>query len=162
MFVEAANFSVDKLVNYGEAEVFPIEEKVNLTDLYACVASILMDNQSVGAAHFPVGESFGVCRRDDDGIYFIQRTFLELRDILFKKYGPALEETRGYIFGGVKGKSEPLIKKINKELKDFGVKKIKKRGPHSKFVTWDSMIDMGNIKIGSRKKPQYEYGESSY
>jgi len=135
-------------VFYGTAESANRNETILTGDvLDECVGVVLSNRERVGFAHFPLQDSFKVF----DGEKRVRRTFADLSQLLFDKFGPISQDTQATIVGGVEGRSEPLIQKLQEVLRNKGIKGILINGPHSEKVAWDVSINRGAISISAQR-----------
>ena len=139
-------------VFYGEAESAERSALVGTDALYSCVAVVLLDDDVVSLAHFPVEERFPIL---GTGVQFFgeeQRTFGELAELLFSKHGPVTEQTSAVMAGGVEGESDELLRRLVDELRRRGVNNISQRGPHSQKVEWDLKVSQGEVAVSAHRR----------
>ena len=131
-------------INFGEAKRVNRNELIKTGDaLNECVGVVLMNQDNVAFAHFPLENRFNVI---DSRGKEIKRTFQALSDLLFSKFGTVSQDTEAVIVSGREGKSEGLIRRIRKMLEKKDIQKIKVEGPHSERVAWDVSVDKGNFQ----------------
>ena len=149
-------------VFYGGAESVERSALVGTDALYTCVGVVLLDEDVVSLAHFPVEGRFKII---GNGVQFFgkeNRTFGELAELLFSKHGPVTEQTAAVIVGGVEGDSDELIGRLEEELRRRGVNNISRKGPHSQKVEWDLRVRQGEVTFSARRRPQSAIFESNF
>jgi hypothetical protein len=142
-------------VFYGGAESVERSSLVGTDALYTCVGVVLLDEDVVSLAHFPVEGRFKII---GNGVQFIgkeNRTFGELAELLFSKHGPVTEQTSAVMAGGVEGESGELLRRLEDELRRRGVNNISQRGPHSQKVEWDLRIRKGEVAVSAHRRHSY-------
>ena len=149
-------------VGYGGAESVERSALVGTDALYTCVGVVLLDEDVVSLAHFPVEERFKVFVEGNGKSGYQTRTFNELADLLFEQHGLVSESTRAVIVGGVEGQSEVLTSRVEEELMRRGVVQITHRGQHSERVEWDLRVRQGEVTVSARKRPHALISEGSF
>jgi chemotaxis receptor (MCP) glutamine deamidase CheD len=150
-------------VLYGGAESVGIGESIRTVGLFSCVGVVLMDNETVAVAHFPLPALFSFYELNEYGEVTRKgtRTFEELVDELFSKFGSVSGDIRAYVIGGVEGISSFLIDKIVEAVGDRDVYSVETKGPHSRKEEWDVRVEKGKVKVNSRKRHKLSYVEGS-
>src|SRR3989344_4607460 len=138
-------------VGYGNAASVGRNALIGSDGLYTCLGVVLLDEELVSLAHFPIEDRFWVVTDDERETGGV-RTFDELIDFLFSQHELVSDTTAAVLVGGVEGQSEVLSSRVEEELIRRGVAQISHRGPHSEKVEWDLRVRQGIVSVSARRR----------